>query len=112
MDSNKYKYLQRAIKRTHKFYIGDRNDGVATLEDLVKFFDIEIDSNRVSDMELKISGLEYDKSDLLSPVNFSKLSLEEVLELSRDNFYEWFSLIDAEFRYYITSEYNNKTLKK
>ncbi len=53
MDSNKYKYLQRAIKRTYKCYIGDRNDGVATLEDLVKFFDIEIDSNRVSDYVVK-----------------------------------------------------------
>lgn len=49
MEQDKLNYLKRQIKRTYKRYTGERNDGKATLIDVLKLFNIYIDEARLED---------------------------------------------------------------
>ena len=40
---------KRAIRRTYKWYTGERTDGTATISDVAKFFNIPIDKEREND---------------------------------------------------------------
>lgn len=53
MYNDKEEYLKRAIKRTYKRYIGERTDGKATIVDVLKFFNISIDTTRLEDYDIE-----------------------------------------------------------
>lgn len=57
LDAN-MEYLKRKIKRTYKWYTKERTDGEATLADIAKFFNIDVDSSREEDYELKSIDLQ------------------------------------------------------
>ena len=52
MYNDKEEYLKRVIKRTYKRYIGERTDGKATIVDVLKFFNISIDTTRLEDYDI------------------------------------------------------------
>lgn len=49
MYQDRIEYLKRAIKRTYKRYIGERQDEKASLKDVTDFFNISIDESRLED---------------------------------------------------------------
>lgn len=53
MYNDKEEYLKRAIKRNYKRYIGERTDGKATIVDVLKFFNISIDTTRLEDYDIE-----------------------------------------------------------
>lgn len=53
MYNDKEEYLKRVIKRTYKRYIGERTDGKATIVDVLKFFNISIDTTRLEDYDIE-----------------------------------------------------------
>ena len=53
MYNDKEEYLKRAIKRTYKRYIGERTDGKATIVDVLKFFNISVDTTRLEDYDIE-----------------------------------------------------------
>lgn len=63
----KIEYLKRKIKRTYKWYTGERVDGQSTIEDIAKLFSIELDNTRLNDytissIDFNIPSIEiYDK---------------------------------------------------
>ena len=52
MNDDKIEYLKRAIKRTYKRYIGERQDGEASLKDVADFFNIPIDEKRIENYSI------------------------------------------------------------
>ena len=53
MYNDKEEYLKRVIKRTYKRYIGERTDGKATIVDVLKFFNISVDTTRLEDYDIE-----------------------------------------------------------
>ncbi len=53
MYNDKEEYLKRAIKRTYKRYIGERTDEKATIVDVLKFFNISVDTTRLEDYDIE-----------------------------------------------------------
>ena len=53
MYNDKEEYLKRAIKRTYKRYIGERTDEKATIVDVLKFFNISVDTTRLEDYDVE-----------------------------------------------------------
>ena len=46
-------YLKRKVKRTYKWYTGERTDGTATIADVAKLFKLPIDEENLLDYEIK-----------------------------------------------------------
>lgn len=46
-------YLKRVVKRTYKWYTGERTDGTATIADLAKLFKLPLDEENLADYEIK-----------------------------------------------------------
>ena len=42
-------YLKRVVKRTYKWYTGERTDGTATIADLAKLFKLPLDEENLAD---------------------------------------------------------------
>lgn len=52
-DRSELGYLIRKIKRTYKWYTGERTDGTATILDLANLFKLSIDEDKLEDYEVK-----------------------------------------------------------
>jgi len=52
-DRSELGYLIRKIKRTYKWYTGERTDGTATILDLANLFKLSIDEEKLEDYEVK-----------------------------------------------------------
>ena len=52
-DRSELGYLTRKIKRTYKWYTGERTDGTATILDLAKLFKLPINEDKLEDYEVK-----------------------------------------------------------
>lgn len=57
-DRSELGYLTRKIKRTYKWYTGERTDGTATILDLANLFKLSIDEENLEDYEVK--SIEFD----------------------------------------------------
>jgi len=51
--SKEIDYLKRKVKRTYKWYTGERTDGVATILDIARLFKLHLDEKTLSDYEVK-----------------------------------------------------------
>lgn len=58
-DRSEMGYLIRKIKRTYKWYTGERTDGTATILDLANLFKLSIDEENLEDYEVK--SIDFDK---------------------------------------------------
>ena len=52
-DRSEVGYLTRKIKRTYKWYTGERTDGTATILDLANLFKLPIDEEKLEDYEVR-----------------------------------------------------------
>ena len=52
-NKSKIDYLKRVVKRTYKWYTGERTDGTATIADLAKLFKLPLDEENLADYEIK-----------------------------------------------------------
>lgn len=52
MNKSKIDYLKRVVKRTYKWYTGERTDGTATIADLANLFKLPLDEENLADYEI------------------------------------------------------------
>ena len=69
MHSRRNDYLRREIKRRYKFYTGERNDGTATLLDVVELFNISVDASRLDDYVIKSIDFKIPSIEVLDTKN-------------------------------------------
>ena len=53
MNKSEIDYLKRVVKRTYKWYTGERTDGTATIADLAKLFKLPLAEENLADYEIK-----------------------------------------------------------
>ena len=62
-------YLKRVVKRTYKWYTGERTDGTATIADLAKLFKLPLDEENLEDYEIKSFDSEIPSVEILCKKN-------------------------------------------
>ena len=65
-DRSQLGYLIRKIKRTYKWYTGEREDGSATILDLANLFKLPIDDKNLEDYEVKSIEFKEPKIEIIS----------------------------------------------
>lgn len=65
-DRSELGYLLRKVKRTYKWYTGERTDGTATILDLAKLFKLSIDEDKLEDYEVKSFKSEIPNIEIVS----------------------------------------------
>ena len=71
-------YLRRLIKRTYKWYTGERTDGTATILDLAKIFKLPIDEGKLEDYTVRT-------------IDFDRLEIEIVSKSTGYSYYAIYS---------------------
>ena len=59
-------YLKRKIKRTYKWYTGERTDGTATIFDLAQLFKLPINGENLEDYEVKSIDFKVPSIEIIS----------------------------------------------
>ncbi|HBA38048.1 MAG TPA: hypothetical protein DCY94_04945 [Firmicutes bacterium] len=65
MDSRRLDYIKRVIKRTYKWYTGERDDGKASITDVAKWFDIKLDEERLEDYSIREFGFDIPSIEIV-----------------------------------------------